>query len=89
MTAEFDFASLVFTRDEPNVAHFQPVVREFHLPAVDDFLFEDPEFVTDGVTGSRNAHGAHRVHVAGSQTAQAAVAKPCVRFHAHSSAKSV
>jgi hypothetical protein len=50
-------------------------VSVLHLPAVDDDLVEDAELVADAVADGRDLQRGQRVHVAGGQPAEAAVAE--------------
>ena len=65
---------------QPHIAHFEPVIREFHLPAVDDLLAEDAELISDGEAGHGIIQTGRCVHIARGQTAQAAVAKSGIRL---------
>ena len=65
---------------QPDVAAGQPGVRKLGLPAVHDLLLEDTVFVKDGITHSGVVAGGQRVHEAGRQTAQTAVAQAGVRL---------
>ena len=60
---------------QPDRTARQPVVRGFGLPAVDDPLLEDAEFVEERIPHCREVLGCHRVEVAGCKPPQAAVAK--------------
>ena len=75
LAAELDLHGVVLAGLQPHVAHLEPVVREFHLPAVDDLLLEDAEFIADGEAGHRVVHAGRGIHIAGGQTAKAAVSK--------------
>src|SRR5207253_1409674 len=61
--------------DLPRVAEAQPLVGQLDLPAVADRLVEDAELVADAVADRRYAEGGQRIHVAGGEAAQAAVAE--------------
>ena len=65
---------------QPDRTARQPVVRGFGLPAVDDPLLEDAEFVEERIPHCREVLGGHRVEVAGCKPPQAAVAKAGVRL---------
>ena len=71
---------IVLAGMQPHIAHFEPVVREFHLPAVDDLLAENAELVADGEAGHGIVQAGRCVHVARGQTAKAAIAESCVRL---------
>ena len=74
LAVEADFHSLIGVALEPDLTAGQPVVGALLLPAVHDLLLEDAVLVQDGVAGAADAGGGHAVQIAGSQTAQAAVA---------------
>ena len=80
LSAEANLYSIVLAGMQPHIAHFEPVVRELHLPAVYDLLTEDAKFIADGETGYRIIQAGRRIHIAGGQTAQTAVAKSGIRF---------
>ena len=63
---------------QPHLTAGQPVVGALLLPAVHDLLLEDAVLVQDGVAGAADAGGGHAVQIAGSQTAQTAVAQTCI-----------
>ena len=73
--ADLDLAGVVHGRDLPYVARGEPGIRQLDLLAVFDLLLEDAVFIADGVAGAAHADGGHAVHIAGRQTAQAAVAE--------------
>ena len=75
LAAEADLLRLLHLGDEPGVAQAQPVVGQLLLLAIHNLLLEDAQLVADGVAGGGNLQGGHGVQVAGSQTAQAAVAQ--------------
>src|SRR5271166_2309436 len=66
--------------DLPRIAEVQPLVGLLYLPAITDFLMEQSELITNAVADCRNAQSGQRIHVAGSQPAQTAVAEPRFRF---------
>lgn len=80
LPAETNLHSVVLAGMQPHIAHFEPVVRELHLPAVYDLLTEDAKFIADGETGYRIIQAGRRIHIAGGQTAQTAVAKSGIRL---------
>jgi len=51
------------------------ILGEFVLPAVLDALLEQPVFVANAVAVSRNAERGHRVHEAGGQSSEPAIAE--------------
>ena len=73
--ADLDLAGVVHRGDVPYIARGEPGIRQLNLLAVFDLLLEDAVFIADGVAGAAHARGGHAVHVAGRQTAQAAVAE--------------
>ena len=75
VSAEAHLHRLALVGHQPHVAHAQPVVGELHLPAVHDLLLEDAELIADGIARHRQIQAGGGVHVAGGQTAQAAVAQ--------------
>ena len=78
--AEVDVHRMLGDALQPDFAAGQPLVGQLGLPAVDDLLLEDAEFVQDGVAHCWVAAGGQRVHKAGGKTSKAAVAKAGVRF---------
>ena len=50
---KLDRINIIRAGNFPGIALAQPVVRRFHLEAVDDFLLEDSIFVADAVTVGR------------------------------------
>jgi len=78
LAVKADLHSLVRVALQPDLAAGQPVVGTLLLPAVHDLLLEDTVLVQDGVTSAADAGGGHAVQVAGSQTAQTAVAQACI-----------
>ena len=79
--AELDLHGLVLSGHQPHIAHGQPVVGELHLPAIDDLLLEDTKLIADGIARAGNAQSGGRIHIAGGQTAQTAVAQTGIRLH--------
>ncbi|MNM92764.1 hypothetical protein D3C81_1051080 [compost metagenome] len=59
----------------PRIAVAQPGVGALHLHAVDDALVKDAVLVADAVAQRRNLQRGQRIHEAGRQPAQAAVAE--------------
>ena len=80
LSAEANLYSVVLAGMQPHIAHFEPVIREFHLPAVDNLLAEDAELISDGEAGHGIIQTGRCVHIARGQTAQAAVAKSGIRL---------
>ncbi len=61
--------------DLPRVAESQPLVGQLDLPAVPNRLVEDAELVADAVADRRHIERRQRIHVAGGQAAEPAVAE--------------
>ena len=78
LAVKADFHSLIGVALQPDLTAGQPVVGTLLLPAVHDLLLEDAVLVQDGVAGAADAGGGHAIQVAGSQTAQTAVAQACI-----------
>jgi len=66
--------------DLPGVALLQPLVGDFHLPAVADLLVEDAELVADAVADGRDFERGERIQIAGRQPTEAAVAQARLLF---------
>jgi len=81
LAAELDLDGVVLARAQPDVAHVEPCVGEFHLPAVDDLLAENAELIADGIAGHGQRHAGRSVHIARGKTAEAAVSEAGVRLH--------
>ena len=64
LSAEANLYSVVLAGMQPHIAHFEPVIREFHLPAVDDLLAEDAELISDGEAGHGIIQTGRCVHIA-------------------------
>ena len=75
LAAEPDLLGLIHLGDEPGIAQAQPVIGLLYLLAVHDLLLEDTQLVADGIAGGGDLQGGHGVQIAGSQTAQTAVAQ--------------
>ena len=60
----------------PGVPGSQPEVRDFRLPAVVNFLVEDPELVPDAVADRGDLERGQALHVARGQPAKSAVPQP-------------
>ena len=73
--AEAYLDRVLIARDEPALGRALPVVRRLGLAAVLYLLLEDAELVADGIARRRDALGGHGVHIAGGETAEAAVAE--------------
>ena len=79
--AQPDIKGLVGSGYQPCVAAAHPVIRQFHLVSVDDFLLEQTIFIADGKTGCVIILCGQGVHKAGCQPSQPPVAKARIRFH--------
>ena len=77
---EVHFDCLVRLGVEPYAAAGEPVVRLLGLPAVLQLLLEDAVLIADGVAGCGDLLGCHGIQIAGSQTAQTAVAQTGIRL---------
>ena len=75
MAAQRDVEGDLGPRDLPGIAQGQPLVGLLDLPPVADELVEDPELVADAVADGRDGERGQRVHVAGGQAPEAAVAE--------------
>ena len=78
--AETDGVARFAVGEFPRIAVRQPLLRKFVLPAVLDALLEQPVLVADAVAVSRNAERRHRVHEAGGQPPEPAIAECGVRL---------
>ena len=75
LAAEADGLRLLVARQLPGVAELQPVVVLLDLAAAVDLLLEHPEVVADAVPDGRQLQRRQRVHEAGRQAPEAAVAE--------------
>src|SRR5580704_1540135 len=75
-TAEFYFEYILGPLDGPGVAEPEPLIGRLHLPTVPNHLVEDAVLVVDAVADGRNVEGCQRIHEAGCQAAESAVAQP-------------
>ncbi len=75
VTAQLHVYGPLGSRDFPGIAEAQPLVGALGLPAVDDFLMEDAEFVADAVAKRRNLQRRQRFDEAGGQPSQTAIAE--------------
>ena len=78
LAVKADLDGLIGVALQPDLTAGQPVVSALLLPAVHDLLLENAVLVQDGVAGAADAGGGHAVQIAGSQTAQTAVAQACI-----------
>src|SRR5271154_3895880 len=74
--AEADVVKVLRPHYFPRIAAAQPFVGLLHLPSVTNLLAEDAELVTNAVADRRHFQSRQRIHVAGSQAPQAAIAEP-------------
>ncbi len=79
-SSEADLDGLVVARYQPAFGRRAPVVCHLGLPAVDDLLAEDAQLVAQRVARCRNTERRERIHIAGREPAQAAVAEARVVF---------
>ncbi len=75
MAAEADLATDFGTDDLPGVAETQPLVGDLALPAIDDGLVEDAKLVADAIADGGHFDGGKRVHVAGGEPSESAIAE--------------
>ena len=80
LAAKADGLGLGGVRLEPGVPQLFPGIGQLDLLAVNDLLFEDAQFIADGVAGGGDLQRGHGVQIAGGQTPQTAVAQTGVRF---------
>ena len=80
IAVEFYVDGLIRLAVFPGKAVFQPVVGDFYLVAVDDFLLKQAILITDRAAMSRQVMRRHGINEAGSQPAQAAVAQTGIRL---------
>ena len=80
IAVELDVDGLIRLAVLPGKAVLEPVVRDLDLVALDDLLLEQAVLVADAAAVTRQAVCCHRVDEAGSESAEAAVAKTCIRL---------
>ena len=80
IAVELDVDGLIRLAVLPGKAVLEPVVRNLDLVALDDFLLEQAILVADAAAVARQAVCRHRVDEAGSESAEAAVAKTSIRL---------
>jgi hypothetical protein len=80
VTAELDLVGDLEPLELPDVAGNEPVLGLLDLPAVVEALAEKAVLVADAVAVGGNAEGRHRIHEAGGEPAEAAVAEGGVAF---------
>jgi len=76
VAADADVVGDLRTPHFPGVAEAQPVVGGLDLGSVADDLGEDAEFVADAVADRRDLESRERIHEAGREPPEAAVAEP-------------
>ena len=78
--AEGDLHGFLGLGQQPGGAQILPVVGHLDLLAFHDLLAEDTQLIADGIAGGGDLQRGHGVQIAGSQTAQTAVAEAGVRL---------
>ncbi len=61
-TVETNFIIDIQARNFPRISEIEPIIREFHLITIDNFLSEDSVSVTDTVTPSWVVHCGQGIH---------------------------
>ena len=79
-SAEADLNGFIVARNEPAFGRTAPVVGDLGLLAVNYLLAENAQFVAQRVARCRDAERGQRIHIAGREPAEAAVAEACVVF---------
>ena len=79
-TVEVHVEHLVRTLNEPNLSAGQPVVRQFHLPAVHNLLLEQPELIPNGEPHRIVVLTRQRIHKTRRKPPEPAVSESRVRF---------
>ena len=77
MTVELNVHGDIVSGKLPRV-EVQPIVRDFYLISVNDFLFKDAISVTQAISPGRVVEGGHAIKETGSQPAEAAIAESSV-----------
>ena len=80
LPAEADAERAVGAGNQPDLAAGQPDVGKLDLKPVNNLLLEQTVLVTDGEAGRRVVQRGQRIHIAGGQSAEAAVAETGVVF---------
>ena len=80
IAAEVDFLSVLRFGQQPRVANIFPVIRQFDLLSLHDFLFEYAQFITDRIARGGNIQRRHGIQITGGETAKTAVAETGVGF---------
>jgi hypothetical protein len=78
--AHLHFKGVLGPFQRPGIAQPQPFVGRLHLPAVANLLIEDAVLVADAVADRGNIQRGQRIHEAGGQPAQPAIAQPRLFF---------
>ena len=79
-SSELHIESDLRAHDLPWVPESEPLVRDFHLPAIPDDLIEDAEFVAKAVANRRHVERGQRVHVTSREPAEPAIAEAGLFF---------
>src|SRR5215472_3324308 len=80
VAAETDSYDRFRTPNLPRVSVAQPLIGDFDLPSVANFLVKNPEFISDAVADRRNTQRSQRVQVAGGEAAQSTVSQSGLFF---------
>ena len=75
LAAEADLVGKFAALELPGIAMGEPGFGQLHLGAVGDFLAEEAVDVADAVAEAGNVGGGHRLHEAGGEAAEAAIAE--------------
>ena len=81
MAAKTHKHRLVGITQFPRPAPLQPLVGDFHLPAIANQLVENPKLITNAIAHGRHLKAGQGFHVAGGQAAEAAIAQPRLLLH--------
>ena len=80
IAVEMDFLRLFGFGQKPCRTDVFPVVGKFHLLSLNDFLLENAQFVTDGITRCGNVQCGHGIQITRRKTSQTAVTQSRVGF---------
>ena len=80
VAVEFDVDGFVGLAIFPSETVAQPVVGNFNLLTLNDFLFEETVLITDGAAVTGQTVSRERIDKARRQTTETAVAETCVGF---------
>ena len=78
--AKTDLHRVLRPGNQPALGSAAPVIGRFDLFAVFKLLLEHAQLVADGIARGLKSQSGHTVHIAGGETAQAAVAQTCIRL---------